>query len=47
MRISSSVGLAIAAAATTDFAWRGPFLATPAFFVLADARRGFTFSMLA
>jgi len=47
MRISSSVGPAIAAPATADFAWRGAFLARPGFFVLADTRRGFTFSMLA
>ena len=47
MRISSSVGPGIAAAATEDLVLRAPFFEGVTFFDLVDARRGLTSSILA
>lgn len=47
MRISSSVGAAIAAAATKDLVLRALFFEGPTFFDLVDARRGLSLSILA
>ena len=47
MRISSSVGPGIAAAATEDLVLRAPFFEGATFFDPVDARRGLTLSILA
>lgn len=47
MRISSSVGPAIAARATEDLILRAAFFGEATFFELVDARRGFTLPSLA
>jgi len=47
MRISSSVGPAIGAAATEDLVLRTPFLEGATFFDPVDARRGLTLSISA
>ncbi len=47
MRISSSVGPAIGAAATEDLVLRAPFLEGATFFDPVDARRGLTLSISA
>src|SRR5207302_9184158 len=47
MRISSSVGPAIAAGATEDLILRAPFFEKATFFALVDARPGFTLPSLA
>jgi hypothetical protein len=47
MRISSSVGPGIAAAATEDLVLRAPFFEGATFLYFVDARRGLTLSILA
>jgi hypothetical protein len=47
MRISSSVGPAVADGAAADFVLRAAFFVGALFFILVDARRGFILSIWA